>query len=303
MKIKHIRLLAAVLAAAACLASMLTCVSAASKITSGVSILNPRQNIHGNGYEWDNPHDILTLNNLYIETKDDYGLKVPDGATVILKGVNRISASVAALYIGGDVIIKGSGTLILDGGKYGIFCNSSDTTDKLSIVGGKYEIKAGEDGIHSDIQKISVSDSDMTVAAGSNGIYGIDVVVSNRMKLKSDAGLFAVNSLSVEASNVSVTGKDAALTCEKSLVVTRMSVKAGDSLSSLSDVEAYGGQKAIVTKASWKYVKSSFLFGQNVSFAVDVIVGLLMILAIAAIVVVPKQLKKRRLEKALNGQK
>ncbi|MBO4770753.1 MAG: carbohydrate-binding domain-containing protein, partial [Clostridia bacterium] len=259
MKSKNKRVLTALIAVAICFAAAVTGASAASKITSGVSILNPRQNVHGNGYEWDNPHDTLTLTNLYIETKDDYGLKVPDGATVILKGTNRISASVAALYIGGDVIIKGSGTLILDGGKYGIFCNSSDMTDKLSIVGGKYEIKAGEDGIHSDIQKISVSNSDMTVAAGTDGIYGIDVVVSNGMKLKSDAGLFAVNSLSVEASNVSVAGKDAALICEKSLVITRMSIKAGDSLSSLSAVEEYGGQKAIVTKASWKYVKSSFL--------------------------------------------
>lgn len=74
-------------------------VSAAKTLTEGVSILNPRQNMRGEGYFWDNPKDTLTLSDLRIDTEDEYGLKITDGATIILKGDNRIKADKScALY-------------------------------------------------------------------------------------------------------------------------------------------------------------------------------------------------------------
>ena len=64
--------------------------------------------MRGEGYFWDNPkHSHLTLSDLRIDTEDEYGLKITDGATVILKGDNRIKATKAALYIGGNVIFRG----------------------------------------------------------------------------------------------------------------------------------------------------------------------------------------------------
>lgn len=300
---KRIRAIISVLLITSVLAALCGVnVSAASKLTDGVSILNPRQNVHGVGFEWDNPHDMLTLNNLWIETKDDYGFKLPDGATVILKGVNRISASVAALYVGGSVIIKGSGSLILDGGEFGIFCNSSDITDKLSIVAGKYEVKGGKDAIRSNIQKISLSGATMTLKGGENGISAKSLVVSNGVTIKSEGGFVASQSLSVEASNIEIQSNSAALRCDSDLRITKMNMKAGDSLDSLGTVSEYGGQKAFKSETAWKYVHSSVLFGENVSFATDVAVAVAAAVIVATAIVLPIYFKKKKLKKIMEAR-
>ena len=88
-------------------------VSAAGKIDSTVNIAAATKNQTGEGYYWHNPSSTLTLSGLNIETSDAYGLKLKANSTVILEGDNYISASKAALYCAGTVVIKGSGTLTL----------------------------------------------------------------------------------------------------------------------------------------------------------------------------------------------
>ena len=57
-------------------------------ITKSVNLTNPRMNMSGAGYAWMNLDKTLTLDGLYIDTSDEYGMRIPDGATVILKGNN-----------------------------------------------------------------------------------------------------------------------------------------------------------------------------------------------------------------------
>ena len=189
---------------------------AATTLTEGVSILNPKQNIHGVGYEWDNIHDTLTLTNLNIDTDDDYGLKVPDGATVILKGVNRISAARAALYIGGTVTVKGSGRLILDGGEYGVFCNSSDKRSKLSIIEGSFDITAGTSGFYSAVERISVSGKAViNVTGGKASFDAVNVDFSNGASVTASGQIKVSTEFLISASDVSVTSDGPAVSCPK----------------------------------------------------------------------------------------
>ena len=68
-------------------------VSAAETVTKTVNIAEATKNERGPGYDWANRFDILTLNNLRIETSDAYGLRLPKNATVVLKGNNYIKAA------------------------------------------------------------------------------------------------------------------------------------------------------------------------------------------------------------------
>lgn len=288
----------AVLLAAAALICLSITASAAVHLNDGVSILNPQKNIHGQGYEWDNIHDTLTLNNLYIDTTDEYGMKLPDGATVILKGTNYIKASSYALYLGGKVQFKGNGKLILEG-ETGVFCNSSDKTDNVSIISGKYEIKASKTGIRSAVQDIYLTGAEMKISAGEIAADVHSLSVADGMKLTADAPLRTAYLLAVEACDVTVDAgsKGPALYSAGRLTVDRVDVALSAS-SSLSHNE-YDGGSYIRTKSNWKYMKSSIIFGENVSFAVDVILFVLLIGVIAALILLPKYFKKKKLEKIL----
>ena len=68
-------------------------VSAAGAITTTVNIATANKNQRGNGYDWANRYDVLTLNGLNIVTDDAYGLRLPKNCTVVLEGKNYIKAS------------------------------------------------------------------------------------------------------------------------------------------------------------------------------------------------------------------
>ena len=82
-------------------------VSAKSVHKSTINFIGINRNQSGSGYNWDNYHNVLTLDGLNIKTTDDYGLKIQDGSTVVLKGDNYIEAKKAAIYIEAKVVFKG----------------------------------------------------------------------------------------------------------------------------------------------------------------------------------------------------
>jgi len=51
--------------------------SANNPITTTVNIATANKNMRGDGYDWANRYDILTLNGLNIDTEDPYGLRLP----------------------------------------------------------------------------------------------------------------------------------------------------------------------------------------------------------------------------------
>jgi len=263
-------------------------VSAGKPLTDGVSILSPQEDIKGDGYYWNNLTKTLTLNNLNITTHDDYGLKIADGATVILEGKNYIEASVAALYIGGDVIFRGSGSLTLTGGQYGILCNSTKSEHKLSVTSGTYTIEGGTDGIHSEFQKVALSGGKMTVT-GTEG-YSINVrdfQTANNVTVKATGSFYSSYSMLLQAANLTIESKDPALIADKYLKLERMTLRAGDSLSSLSAVEIYTDEKALSTVSTFDNSRRSLIFGESVPFFVDILLLIVVLAGLAAIIVLP----------------
>ncbi len=262
--------------------------SAAARITDGVSLLNPKKNERGSGYEWNNGSETLTLNGLNMVTDDEYGFKLPHGATLVLKGENYIKASKVALYLEGNVIVRGSGSLTLVGGEFGIQCNSTKTEHKLSITGGSFHVTGGIDGIRSEYQKVTLSGGDLTVV-GTTG-YSInvrDLQTSNNVTVKAKGSFHTSYNMLLQASNLTIESNEPALITGKYMKLESMTKKAGNSLSSLSDVNDYVDENVLVTRSTFDDGKKSLLFGDKVPFFVDVLTLLGVVLLLAAVIVLP----------------
>lgn len=271
-------------------------ISAAKTITECVSILNPRQNMRGDGYYWDNPNDTLTLTNLNIDTEDEYGLKIADGATVILKGDNHIKASKAALYIGGNVVFRGNGTLTLEGGETGILCNSTKNTDKLSITSGIFTVRGGTDAIKAEFSKVSLSGSaELTLKSGKGNAVSVrELVMSAGVTLNAVGSLYSSYSMLIQGANLTVSSESSALVSDGTLKLESMNIKVGDSTSSLSDASEYNGENAVTTVSTLDTGIKSILFGDKCSIAVDIILLVVVIAILAAAVVVPIVVRKKK---------
>ena len=269
-------------------------VSAAKTLTEGVSILNPRQNMRGEGYFWDNPKDTLTLSDLRIDTEDEYGLKITDGATVILKGDNRIKATKAALYIGGNVIFRGNGTLTLEGGETGILCNSTNNSDKLSITSGTFNVRGGTDAVKAEYSKVAMSGSAvLNLKAGKGYAANVrELIMSAGVTV--DTQGYSSYSMLIQGANLTVSSDKAALLSDGTLKLESMKIKAGDSSSSLSDIAEYSGEKAITAVSTLDTRTKSILFGDRYPVAVDIILLIAVIAALAAAVVVPIVVRKKK---------
>ena len=269
--------------------------SASKVLTEGVSILNPKANMSGDGYDWANRTSTLTLNNLHIETEDSYGLKICHGATVILKGKNYIEASKAALYLEGDVIFRGNGSLTLVGGEVGLLCHSTKFTDKLSINGGTFTITGGVDGIRSPYQKIALAAANITIYGGDGyAINARDLSVASEATLTVKGSLYSSYSMILQSSNLSIESSKSALIADNTLRLEYMTLSAGDSLTSVSAVEQYNGEKALKTSSTFDSSIKSILFGKTVPIAVDILLLVGFVAALSAVIAIPIVVKRRK---------
>jgi len=271
---------------------------AAAKITETVNISRPQKNMSGSGYYWDNRNDILTLDGLYIDTDDEFGLRIPENATVILKGKNYITASRAALTCPGSVNFKGSGSLILTSGDMGIYFYSTDDTTTARFLEGSFEITAGGDGICSEYTTLSFVGSKVEItapAAESYAIRGRDVKLYGG-KITADNGICATLSLDVLGQDLHVLAQKPALTAGKSLTLKEVSVSAGADADSLVKTDAYNGENCVQLKSTKNTLGTSVLFGAGVPGFVDVLVVLALVALIAAGIAAPflRSYKKRK---------
>ncbi len=263
-----------------------------------ISIINPQQNLSGDGYDWLNYASTLTLDNLNIKTDDDYGLKICDGATVVLKGDNYIEAKKAAIFLEAKVLFKGSGTLTLVG-ENGIYCSSADNTDSLSIVGGTYKITSSGAGIISDFHRVSLSNCKITVKSeGGIAIKAQTVTTGAKTVIKANGSITGVDKLLIESSSITLNTSTKALISNKPVVFSNVTLKAGDSEKTLSSIDlkasGYDGQKCIKTVSLYDGQKKSLIFGDAVPRYVDVILLAAVIAVLGCAVVVPVVYKKKK---------
>jgi hypothetical protein len=243
----------------------------------------------GHGYYWDNRNKILTLDGLYIDTTSDYGLRIPQNATVILKGKNYITASKAALTCPGNVNFKGDGSLILTSEDMGIYFYSTDDSTTARFLDGSFEITAGGNGIHSEYTALSFVGSKVKISAPAADKYAIlgRSVKLYGGELSLDNSVHAALSLEIQALKLDITSGKTALSSEKELVLDKVSIKAGDTASSLSAKEEYAGENCLSLRSAANNLGSSILFGDSVPMFVDILIPLALLALIAAGIAVP----------------
>ena len=270
-------------------------------ITKSINLTNPRMNMTGAGYAWMNLDKTLTLDGLYIDTSDEYGMRIPDGATVILKGNNYIRAASYAMGIPGNVTFKGNGTLTLVGGDAGLYFYSTDDTTIARIMGGNFKITAGGVGIRSEYTTLSVT----------KGTFDIDVPAKDGVAilgrtLKLHGGKFtaqgpitASQNLEIRAANLSVAADRAALSANRKLTLKDVSLSVGDTADDLRKADGYNGENCIRVKSAANLLGESVLFGEAVPMFADILVIVVLAALVAAGIGLPLLRAHRRSKRAL----
>ena len=264
-------------------------VCAAETVTKTVNIAEATKNERGPGYDWANRFDILTLNNLHIETNDAYGLRLPKNATVVLKGNNYIKAAKYGVSFSGTVIFKGSGTLTIEAGEIGLYLISQDNTQKIRLIDGKYTITAGKYGVYSEAADFSFIGKEMSVNVTDPAGKAIQGRVVNLLggKFTANAPVESTHALVAEGVNLDINASSPALV-SKNLSVRDIQFSDGST--------EYAGQNSVKAKSIAKNERTSAVFGDSVPGWVDYILLVCVIAGIGACFFVPALRKKKKAE-------
>ena len=280
---------------------MSTAVFAANPIlTSKIDLPSINDNKFGAGYEWDNLLCTLTLDGINLQTTDQFGFRLPADSTVELKGDNYIKASKYAIYCLGAVTFTGSGTLTLVA-ETGITCFRLDTTDirgSVTFRSGNIIVNATSTGISSEHLPIVFSGAQVTVNAVESSVYGRDIkFVAGSASL--NAPIASKSTVTISNSNVTVNASSSAISAVNGVTFTDVTLSVGASSSSLAEANSYNGENAIKTVGNKKTTSKSFLFGENVPTFVDYLVIALVVLGLAAIIVVPIIINRKKTKKLI----
>ncbi|MBQ8747528.1 MAG: carbohydrate-binding domain-containing protein [Clostridia bacterium] len=272
---------------------------AAVKITDTVNATLFTRDTEGHGYFWDNRYDILTLDDLYIDTTAEYGLKVPAGATVILKGDSYIKASRAALALAGAVTFKGTGSLTLVSDDMGIYCYATDKSSVIRFLDGTYTVTAGGDGIYSTHSSLSFVDGKWTInAPDAYAVNGTELKLYGG-EITAEGAIHASHLLDIQAIRLRVTADTAALTSDKTMKITDVSISAGDSAEALTKKESYSGENCVSLLSTRSHAGESIFFGESVPKAVDYVVLVAFAALITAGIAIPFARARKKAQRAL----
>lgn len=270
-------------------------------ITKSINLTNPRMNMTGAGYAWMNLDKTLTLDGLYIDTSDEYGMRIPDGATVILKGNNYIRAASYAMGIPGNVTFKGNGTLTLVGGDSGLYFYSTDDTTIARIMGGNFKITAGGVGIRSEYTTLSVTKGtfDIDVPAKDGAAILGRTLKLHGGKFTAKGPITASQNLEIRAANLSVAADRAALSANRKLTLKDVSLSVGNTADDLHKADGYNGENCIRVKSAANLLGESVLFGEAVPMFADILVIVALAALVAAGIGLPLLRAHRRSKRAL----
>lgn len=258
-------------------------VSASGTIQTTVNIATANKNMRGEGYDWANRYDVLTLKGLNIDTEDPYGLRLPKNCTVVLEGKNTIKASKYGISCSGTVVFKGSGSLTIEAGEIGIYLIAQDSTQKVRLIDGKYEITAGTYGIYSEAADFSFTGKSMNVNVTGDGGHAIMGRAVNLLggTFTANAPVESTHQLLVDGINITVDGGSAPAFASKNLTVKNL------------DTE-YNSESSVNAKSTKKFTGTSIIFGENVGAAVDYVILAVFAAGIAAAIVLPALRRKKK---------
>ena len=281
-----------------------TAATTPTTITKTVNLADISKNARGNGFEWANLTNTLTLDNMIINTADEFGMKLPKDATVVLKGNNYITASSVGLVCTGQVTFEGGGTLTIVAGDVGIDMTGVRSSHLARFRSCYITVSAGKTAIHSSAAELSfMPECSLTLEitgdrTTAKAISGRNVIFSGG-GMATNAGIYASNSLKISSSNLDIMSETPALECPNGITITKESISAGDTASTRTTVESYNGEKSLLLTSTATNKKHSILFGTEHSIALDYITFTLLIITIAAVVFVPIYLKKKKTEKLI----
>lgn len=285
-----------VLLTAALAMSSLAAVSVLGADHAGtLNLLNVRKNESGAGFNWANRTDTLTLTNFTLDTSERYGLRVPDGATIVIEGSCSIRASYAALDIEGDAYIRGTGTLYLESGDIGLLNPINMDGKKIVILEGNIHIKASGTGISSPYAAFCQNGGTVKVNAGKSAIEARTVKLMGG-SFTADAGVHAANELTCAYMKLDISSADSALASDKKLSLRGMTFVLPDG----KKTDEYSGQPVITTQVKSKARTTSLLYGDKMPIALDYLTGAAALLIVAAVIILPRIRKKKRLKEAIS---
>ncbi len=281
-----------------------TSIFGAATINSMVNLQRADKNNSGSGYYFHNPSNTLTLSGVNIDTDDEYGMKVKVGVTIVLEGDNYIRGGDIALFCPGDFTIKGSGSLTLVSGGKGIVVNTNDTGDKFRLLEGTLDIKSVDEAIYAANAGVALAGGKVTMDVANADCHAISsrsLTISGGTELKTNSSLYTSYKTNITAANLDIyTSNDRpALSSDGQLLMADMALKTLASNGEMVDtaLEEYAGQTQITTKSTVKRVTPSIIFGEGVPVAVDYVILVLAIVALAALIGVPILRHKQRIKR------
>ena len=286
----------------ATVALIITCsvfVSSATTTTT-INLGNADKNLRGDGYEWNNPDRILTLDSLNIDTDEDFGLKIPDNCTVVLKGTSTIKSAKYGLGVPGSVVFTGSGKLVIESGVAAVYNYSYSNNHKMRFGEGSYSFKA-ETAILADRAELSVTGGKLELISTSDIAADTRVFSVSGGTVDANGSLKAEHLLGIDRADVTIEAKGEALISGNLLKLENVKLKTGASLDSLASAEEYNGESAVTASAVAKGARASILFGDSVPITVDYLLLAAAVLLIGAAVAVPILRKRAKVRKLYAG--
>lgn len=273
-------------------------VSFATTITNTIDLAYVSQFVEGTGYFWDNLYDELTLTNLNLVTNSEYGLKLPENCTVILKGDNYIKAEYAAVSFQGNVTFKGTGTLTVVGGTYGFYNYSQNDSHTVRLTEGTYNISGGTAAIYSPDAIFEFTSGKLNLE--SNGDFAIIGKIIRLLsgKLTSKGSIKTSKLLTLSDIDAKFESNVSAFQSVNggSIRISNCLISAGDSLSNLKDVKEYTNENCVTLKPNGNHRGTSAIFGSNCPKFVDYIlifVAILLPALLIALIVLNKKKKAK----------
>lgn len=263
-------------------------------ITGTLNLSDARQNLSGPGYYWNNPAKTLTFNKLTIRTEDDFGIKIPSGATIVLEGENHITAGKYGLSCSGSVTFKGEGSLIVDAGDYALYFYSSNGNNKVKFLGGRFTLSGGECGIYSPVTELSIISGRIKIlSSGENAVFG-NIINILGGENEFSGNIYANHLIKINGANLKVVSSGSAIHSENLLDISNEKILAGASEDNMTEVESYNDEACVDMTSTYKRNRGSIIFGDNVQGYVDFIILFVVIAVIAAVILIPVLMKKRR---------
>lgn len=287
---------AAVVFFATLTALLLLSVSASAATDSTLNLADAQKNLRGDGYEWNNPDRILTLTDLEIATADDFGLKLPDNCTVILKGNSTIKASRFGVGAQGSVVFKGDGSLTVEADEAALYNYSYSDNHKLRFGDGSITLKAGT-ALLADRAEVSMTGGKLTLISTEDTAADTRVLSISGGTLNASGSLMATHMISIDRASVTVNADGCALVSDNILKTENVKLSVGQSAESLSAADSYDGERSIVTTPEKKAARASIIFGEGTPITVDFALLVAAVLLVAAAVVVPMLRRRARVRR------